>query len=164
MRPMVMMIASFFFGVDPAVDTARVEEGVEACLRVSQAPFDWPTCAAIAYLESRFDSQAIGPTLRSGRRAKGMLQVITAFVPVSDGWPSHAPYDTWDVHTPEGSVAYGMRAFGRWYAQTGRDDKALCHYAGGNVCAKSYAVRVMALRDEMFEHTVEQVLEGHAPW
>ncbi len=164
MSRMVLLIASFFLRMDPAVDTHLVEEGVEACIRVSQPPFDWTTCAAVAYLESRFDSQAVGPVLRSGRQAKGMLQVITAFVPVTRDWPDHAPYDTWDVHTPEGSVAYGMGAFGRWYGQTGRLDTALCHYAGGNVCAKGYAVRVLELRDQVLDHTIDRVMEAPVPW
>lgn len=139
------VLVSFFMAADPGLVVQDVDDGVSACHAHADNVFDTLLCSAIAYHESRFDPQAVGPTLRSGRRAVGMLQVIPHFVRVERFYGRRDI----DWGTPDGSVAWGRAAFHQWYDHTGSVELALCHYAGGNTCVMAYARRIFTMRDQM---------------
>lgn len=131
---LAQIITTFFLLLDPLVNEYNVEQAVDACFTHTVQPFDPLICLSIAYHESRFRPESVGPKLKSGNYAVGMLQVITKF---------HKVDPTVDVHTFDGSVIYGQAAFLYWYNRKGSVERALCHYAAGNKCASNYSDKVL---------------------
>jgi hypothetical protein len=148
-RPVIELLVSFVLWMDPACNRENVVQGVRACAELASGPFDVTTCVAIAYIEARFDPLSQGPVLRSGRRARGMLQVIPEFIDIDRHFDVAADPDLGNVHTHRGSVAFGYAAFDYWLVRGGTYHKALCHYAGGNYCASRYVEKVLRMRADM---------------
>lgn len=128
------LIITFFLSLDPSINTHNIEQATDACFTQTSQPFDPLICLSIAYHESRFRPESVGPKLKSGNYAVGMLQVITKY---------HKVEPTVDVHTFSGSVIYGQAAFLYWYNRKGTVERALCHYASGNKCAGNYSDKVL---------------------
>ncbi len=128
------LIIAFFLLLDPTINTHNIEQATNSCFTQTIQPFDPLICLSMAYHESRFRPESVGPKLKSGNNAVGMLQVITKF---------HKLEPTVDVHTFDGSVVYGQAAFDYWYNRKGSVEKALCHYASGNKCAGNYSDKIL---------------------
>ncbi len=126
------LIILFFLSMDSTIPEENIGQAIDAC---AESTIPLPVCLSIAYHESRFNPEAVGPVLKSGRRALGMMQVIPTF---------HSMQEPVDIHSFYGSVLYGEAAFSYWYKRSNqRIEKALCHYAAGNKCHQPYADKIL---------------------
>lgn len=119
---------------DNQLQEDNVRKAVDSCFMYTSDNFNPWICVSMAFHESRFRPESVGPELKSGNKALGMLQVLTHY---------HKVQEPVDVHTFRGSVIYGSLAFDYWYNRKGNVEKALCHYAGGNKCADNYSKKVL---------------------
>lgn len=113
----------------------------DACVHNSWGALSAKRCVAMAYHESRWNPEHKGRLLKSGAQAQGMMQVIPHFIRRIASFKQN-------IYTVNGSVFYGALAYNQFAAYYG-DAKALCHYGGGNHCARVYERVVLRYLEDL---------------